>query len=524
MDFYNIIQSELKTYINTVIMRSLFEGDKYGYQICKEIESRTESQFKIKQPTLYSTLKRLEAQGFIRSYEDESLTHGGKRRYYSLTDLGIETFTKSQNDWEYSRTVMDRLISDKDVDLSSFPPAEMPRRISKPKMKKTAAEGKTEDEIDEAAEITAETESDGADEEMDDIFPGNDGLNINKVFINESVPEKPDDTDYSPLYTRPVQDPSSSYAANSSFSYTDDLVNQVFVESAASSLNINDGGFPSFYEVNPYDSPDLSPADEEKENEEPAAATVSDAVFLPPPEPEPKHDKQAVPRIDIFDNEQKPLSHEEQAQNYIDVEYKNILSRYIHFNVIKADGGDSTAAAVKPRRVAPTFGEGLDDIKVRQHDKRANLQYTKQFYVYINRLGVMKSAILSACMLLEVLAYFLIADVFMNKVVQSEKGYYFAAVVVSCLPAIYSLIAYAINPDRKKRINGTYFENLLVYIFAAGVAVLATYLICGFAFGMNVNNMSEFYVRLGLFIVLALNFILNSVIFSIIHRSKRFAV
>ncbi|GHV01005.1 hypothetical protein FACS1894211_09800 [Clostridia bacterium] len=123
MEKFNTLQYDFKFYVNTIIMRALFEGDKYGYEICKVVESRTNGWYKIKQPTLYSCLNRLEAQGLIRSYaNDESATHGGKRRYYSLTQQGIEDFTKSQDEWEYSRTIIDRLISDKEVDLSRLPP------------------------------------------------------------------------------------------------------------------------------------------------------------------------------------------------------------------------------------------------------------------------------------------------------------------------------------------------------------------------------------------------------------------
>ena len=525
MDFYNILQNELKVYINTIIMRVLFEGDKYGYEICKEIELRTHGQFKIKQPTLYSTLKRLEAQGFIKSYEDESLTHGGKRRYYSLTDLGTETFTKSQSDWEYSRTVMDRLISDKDADLASLPPVEPAKRMSRPKAKKAESPEETEvfieeiEETEEKAEIIDEVPDAGMNESLVEI-----AVSDNQVYINEAEPEQPRaaEDDYTQLCPRPVQE--ATYAAYNTPSYTDDLKNQVFVADPATSININDTDFTSLlYEINPYDSAETAPVDEDEAVE--AADAVeerqSDAVFLPPPDFEQKKGGSAA----LLDDEDvQQLSEKEQAQNYIEVEYKNILSRFIRYEPGAAAAAGGTVTVNKQPAIRAAHTDGLDDIKVRQHDKKANLQYTKKFYVYISRLSLMKNSILSAVMLAEVLVFFLVFDVILGRVIQAEKGYYGLAIIVSCLPSLYSLIAYFINPVRKKRISNSYFENLLINIIIAVVAMVAVYLACGLAFGMNVNNFSDFYLRLGLFAALGLNFIVSSVMFCIIHRTKRYAV
>lgn len=500
-------------------MRALFEGDKYGYEICKEIETRTNGQYKIKQPTLYSTLKRLEAQGYIKSYEDESITHGGKRRYYSLTDFGLETFTKSQNDWEYSRTVMDKLISDKEVDLSAYPPVEMPRRISRPKTKKA---GESAGNIQEG--VTALPDDD------EPLLTDND-IKRSRLVFAEAEPSGPvkDTTDYSLLYSRPI--PADPFPAFNGASYTDDLRSQIFIEDAATSFNINDAEFSSLYAGNPYDEAAPPGEDEIPSKAETAAAKAdtkktSDAVFLPPPEPEPESVKASS--SPLFDRgNSKSQSEEELKQNYIDVEYKNILTRFIRFDIEKA-GTAAGAAAVKtaayqaPARLASD--SGLDDIKVRPHDKNANIQYTKKFYVYISRMSLTKNAILTAVMLFEILAYFLVFDVILKKVVAEERMYYYFAIVAAFLPLIYSLIAYAINPDRKKRVVNSYFEDLLIYILAAGVAVTAVYLICGWAFEMTRNNMEEFYIRMGLFMALSLNFIISSIIASVMHRSKKFAV
>ena len=73
------INSDLiRGHINTIILRSLYDGDKYGYEIIAEIEEKSHGQYSLKQPTLYSALKRLEKDGYITSYWGGSV--GGGRR------------------------------------------------------------------------------------------------------------------------------------------------------------------------------------------------------------------------------------------------------------------------------------------------------------------------------------------------------------------------------------------------------------------------------------------------------------
>ena len=49
------INSDLiRGHINTIILRTLYDGDKYGYEIISEIEEQSKNQYVLKQPTLYS--------------------------------------------------------------------------------------------------------------------------------------------------------------------------------------------------------------------------------------------------------------------------------------------------------------------------------------------------------------------------------------------------------------------------------------------------------------------------------------
>ncbi|MDE6597187.1 MAG: PadR family transcriptional regulator [Clostridia bacterium] len=122
----------IRGHINTIILRTLYERDKYGYEIIEEIESKSHGQYTLKQPTLYSALKRLESQGYITAYwKTDEVSLGGRRKYYTLTDSGREITEKNQAEWEYSRTVIDNLISDRSFDFSQPAPSAIDFKILK---------------------------------------------------------------------------------------------------------------------------------------------------------------------------------------------------------------------------------------------------------------------------------------------------------------------------------------------------------------------------------------------------------
>ena len=70
-----------------LILFELASGDKYGFELTKEIEDKSNQQIQIKQPTLYTVLKKLEKSKFITSYWEDSEI-GGKRHYYKITENG----------------------------------------------------------------------------------------------------------------------------------------------------------------------------------------------------------------------------------------------------------------------------------------------------------------------------------------------------------------------------------------------------------------------------------------------------
>jgi len=99
----------LRGHTDTMILRLLSEGDRYGYEITKLVFERSKQEYELKEATMYSSLKRLENDGNITSYwGDES--QGGRRKYYRITDSGKTQYTANKHNWEYAKKLLEELL------------------------------------------------------------------------------------------------------------------------------------------------------------------------------------------------------------------------------------------------------------------------------------------------------------------------------------------------------------------------------------------------------------------------------
>lgn len=102
--------------VYNIIMKALQSGDKYGYEICQEIEQKTNGNYILKQPSLYSGLKRLEAQKLVESYWGDSEI-GGRRHYYRLTEQGKKKIEQTNFSWEDERNdLVDSMFQKSELD------------------------------------------------------------------------------------------------------------------------------------------------------------------------------------------------------------------------------------------------------------------------------------------------------------------------------------------------------------------------------------------------------------------------
>jgi DNA-binding PadR family transcriptional regulator len=99
----------LRGHTDTMILRLLMEGDKYGYEITKLVREKSGGEYELKESTMFSGLKRLESGGEVSSYwGDETL--GGRRKYYRITEKGKALYAENKNNWERAKRILNNLL------------------------------------------------------------------------------------------------------------------------------------------------------------------------------------------------------------------------------------------------------------------------------------------------------------------------------------------------------------------------------------------------------------------------------
>ena len=105
----SIASDLIRGHTESIILARLMSGDNYGYEINKSIQQRTGGKYELKEATLYTAFRRLEEAGCISSYWGDEQT-GARRRYYSISDIGRETYGILIRDWKTAKEMIDKLI------------------------------------------------------------------------------------------------------------------------------------------------------------------------------------------------------------------------------------------------------------------------------------------------------------------------------------------------------------------------------------------------------------------------------
>lgn len=83
-----------KGVLELCVLSILDQKDCYGYELINEISKN----IAISEGTVYPLLRRLKKEGYFTTYLRES-QEGPPRKYYKITELGIETKEKLVKEW-----------------------------------------------------------------------------------------------------------------------------------------------------------------------------------------------------------------------------------------------------------------------------------------------------------------------------------------------------------------------------------------------------------------------------------------
>ncbi|MGY5765653.1 PadR family transcriptional regulator [Brachybacterium sp. DNPG3] len=103
----------IRGHIDLIVLAILEVRPSYAYEISRTISDRSDGEYVVKQTTLYTAVKRLQAQGLLDSREDLSDT-GKSRTYYSLTPDGREQLAAKRAEWHLTRDLVDHFAKGQD--------------------------------------------------------------------------------------------------------------------------------------------------------------------------------------------------------------------------------------------------------------------------------------------------------------------------------------------------------------------------------------------------------------------------
>lgn len=517
--------------IDTIILKALFEGDRYGYDIIKEIEQKSNGQYKLKQPTLYSCLKRLEVQNFIRSYWGAK-TSGGRRKYYTLTDMGRELFIKSQSEWEYSRTVIDKLISDKEFVL-------------------------TEADYNAATAIAEEFEKEANEEPEEEIIENS--LDSNSIeFIDEKEAEKYQQAaEIKEEQPEPVQNYDQDEHNNVTYidttqilkdlfnnttdqnSYSDKLYNEQYVKENNSYSSQN---ATNYFKDFTDDYSDLLSGDDtaatkteltqdiktqaqsERQFQESAAEPKTSNQFISYSAPvlEAKNDDKRILEREYKGLLGKLLVNQDLNLDEIKIE-KNKLPKYEEEPPKSAKIiARETALNENLSKITETARDTTgDNLKARIHDNRSDAIFRKKYHYYSNKLMLAHYGILFAIMMTAIVVTFLTAFSWL-KVYKPEDLYvYILAVILTLAFPVYAAVVNFLNPEKKKRCEFDIKNNLIFKSLVSLCFLIITYcanLYLGMGFSLSIEYLSTLLLPA----LLSLCFPISTIIFYILYSSGKY--
>lgn len=97
----------IRGYVDLMILALLRVRPSYAYELAQQISTVSGEEYTIKQTTLYSAVKRLEASELVTSYAGTSES-GKPRTYYQITPEGLAHLELKVAEWEHIKSVVDR--------------------------------------------------------------------------------------------------------------------------------------------------------------------------------------------------------------------------------------------------------------------------------------------------------------------------------------------------------------------------------------------------------------------------------
>ncbi|MEM8585141.1 MAG: PadR family transcriptional regulator [Bacteroidota bacterium] len=99
----------VKGTLRIVVLRLLErEGRMYGYQMNKRAKELTDGNYQLSEGALYPLLQKMVQQGLVTTETEQA--NGRPRKYYSITEKGLEAARQKRLEFEHFAFTMRRLL------------------------------------------------------------------------------------------------------------------------------------------------------------------------------------------------------------------------------------------------------------------------------------------------------------------------------------------------------------------------------------------------------------------------------
>lgn len=94
------------TLMDFCVLSLLRKKDRYGYSFTQRMQRVMD----ISESTIYPVLRRLKKNKLVSTYNVEY--QGRNRKYYKITEMGLEKLDEYQREWEEFKMIIDTITKD----------------------------------------------------------------------------------------------------------------------------------------------------------------------------------------------------------------------------------------------------------------------------------------------------------------------------------------------------------------------------------------------------------------------------
>ena len=553
-------------FVNNIILESLLNGDKYGYEIIKIVEEKSNGKIVLKQPSLYSSLKRFEVKGYITSYWGDS-DIGGRRHYYTLTETGREYYNRVVLKIKPAITVKEPATNIQAEQLEQLELEVTSQQPEKPKSVDDAdynvfelLENNVEPVSSKPEKSTEKINSIQVDmfsTQTNEIVKQEESVNVDLLQSlksdqkqSEVKTTKEETKKDIPLISETEQDFFSWGTSNTiqpNIVEEEKFIEQEPIPSQKPQVTIDEHGIIKVGEpaepkqttkkifdnvgarIN-YNDPLIKPK-----------TKITESRELSEEEREEKN-KQFTQKLDRIINEKTNAQNNEPEE----IDYKNILGEllakdessnfendpqiyennaFVNYDnseedeYIETDTIEETVSNIKQSTQRPVTTDDYSGFKFKPYSPTNEDQQNINNFILINKARFNFGIISFILMILQISVLFIVLKAY-NLVAGSDYTIIALGYAIAIVLLLICSIPYFIAPDKRAensfRFNYTMLFGILLFMATCAL----TYAGCTFA-GLNANNVSMFATKLLLPIILAINFIIAPLIYNIVLQDKK---